>query len=162
MKSLNTLNTAIRSTKVTRCRRATLAVAISLSSLVGISAIGVGQASATTSAESTSYTGPCVGNAFGSSNVECLPSRLTSTGVSEFEAELLGDPNNASCFANISYVYGAGYYLDGSSWIEGSGGDASLSPAGYGDWFGFASDVVSGTKEQVVDQFCDLDFNVTY
>ena len=161
MKSLSNLSSAVGSMRATRCRRAILVIAISMSSMVGLSALGMSQASATTSAESTSYdAGPCVQNDFGVYNVYCLPSRLTSTGA-EFKFELLGDPENAGCFSDISWVDGAGFYLEDASWYEGSGGTYLLDPSGYGDWFDLGS-VSSGLSEQVVDQFCTLDFNVTY
>jgi hypothetical protein len=156
------LNMTIESTSGTRLRRIALAAAALTSSVVGLASVGTDQASATTSGVSTSFYGTCVGGAFGASNIYCLPSRLTATGVSEFQSKLTNDTNSQSCFSNISMVDSAGFYLSGSTWHEGSGGDHELAPSVYGVTENYAASVASGTQEQIATQFCTLEFSATY
>jgi hypothetical protein len=148
------------SMRMKKSRRAVLALTISLPAFLGISVIGASQASATTTTVSTSYHGSCLYGQWGS-QVVCLPSRLTSTGVPQFKAKFLSDSNATNCFANYASVKMNGYWLDAGFWVYNSGGPYTLTSGSEGSTFSFGF-VASGYEEQIGVNYCTLDFQATY
>jgi hypothetical protein len=156
------LNAVSGSMRMRRCRRAVFTLAISLPTLLGISVIGVSQASASMAIVSTSYHGVCLGGQYGSSYV-CLPSRLSASGTNDLKAFFIGDLNASICFTHYSSVQMAGFFLYGfGTWVYGSGGFKTLTSSSEGSTFDLISALTSGTMEQIGDTYCTLTFNATY
>ena len=127
------------------------------------------QAQAATSNVSTSFHGTCVGGQAGS--VYCLPSRLTSNNVSNFEATVRNTTNNATCIYTengVANLYTSGWYWTGTVWVQGSGGDVPFTN-NHGVYQGpgpfvYGHNVPSGDWEQIVfSPVCSqLDLSATY
>lgn len=155
----NCINASRRSHKL---RRAVMTVVLASAPLLGVAALGASSASATTSEVTTNYSsGDCVGAYFGGpGSAYCLSARLTSTGVAEFKSVVIVDTLSNNCFANGGSDYTSGFYLSGSTWEMGSGGQTLIDSSNHDA--NYASSVLSSTSEQVVTLSCTLDFDATY
>jgi len=158
------LKAVIGSMRMQKCRRTVVAVAISLTTLVGLSVVGASEASASMSFVSTSYTGVCLGGQYGSSYV-CLPSRLSASGTNDLKAFFIGDLNASICFSHYSSVQMAGFFYvsEENLWVYGSGGFKTLTSSSEGSTYTLISPPqVSGEMQQIADTHCTLEFNATY
>ncbi len=140
--------------------------------LLGGMVLETSSATAATSVVSTTYVGTCVGGlAYQQAQgpVLCLSSRLTSTGVPIYRSKFYEDAETQACMKYNEYVFSlgtAGYYLNGSNWMTGSGGwtafPISLSQDSAAQ-FTYAYNVLASTLEQLVtNSTCVIDFTATY